>query len=191
MISFAEFEIALRGLFRLMRFDAAFAGFFDLSQNGAKRSFRLAIPLLPVYLLLLNLNTPWPEGADVVRIGSAELIGYVLSWVIMPLLLMWCASAFRFGPRVYGAIAVYNWLSVLSTALQVPISVAIYLGLDPDLGDLLGHGAAIFITACEFFVFKRLLDIAFEGALALALTDFLLGWLIVQMLIVPLAVGQF
>jgi hypothetical protein len=191
MISFAEFEIALRGLLRLARFDAAFAGFFDLSRDGAKRSFRLAIPLLPVYLLLLNLNTPWPEGSDTVRIGSAELIGYAISWTVMPLLLLWCASAFRLGPRVFGAIAVYNWLSVLSTAIQVPIWIAIYVGLDPEVGTLLGHGAAIFVTACEFFVFKRLLDIAFEAALALAIADFFLGWLIVQELIVPLALGRF
>ena len=95
------------------------------------------------------------------------------------------------GPRVFGAIAVYNWLSVLSTAIQVPISIAIYVGLDPEVGTLLGHGAAIFVTACEFFVFKRLLDIAFEAALALAVADFFLGWLIVQELIVPLALGRF
>src|SRR5689334_2583397 len=71
MISFAEFEIAFRGLLRLARFDGAFAGFFDLSQDGARRSFRLALPLLPVNLFLINLNVPWPQGSEVMRIGTA------------------------------------------------------------------------------------------------------------------------
>jgi hypothetical protein len=189
MISFAEFEIALRGLLRLARFDAGFAGFFDLSQQGARRSFRLAFALLPVYLLLIHLNSPWPPGIDMARVVGAELIGYALMWTAFPLLLLLGAQAMKLGPRVYGAVAVYNWISVLSLGIQVPISIAVYFGLDPQFGDLLGHGVDIFVIACEFFVFKRLLEIAFEGALALAVVDFIIGRAIVYLIIVPLAQG--
>ncbi|HVY99662.1 MAG TPA: hypothetical protein VHA35_09180 [Dongiaceae bacterium] len=191
MISFAEFEIAVRGLLHLVRFDAAFAGFFDLSREGARRSFRLAFPLLPISLLAFNLNIKWPDGSDMVRIGAAELIGYTLGWTLLPLLLLWCGQAFRLGPRVFGAVAVYNWLSVLSVAIQLPISVAVRLGFDQTIGGLLSEGGVIFITACEFFAFKRLLGVAFEAALALAITDFFIGWLLIRELIVPLALGQF
>jgi hypothetical protein len=191
MISFAEFEIAFRGLLRLARFDGAFAGFFDLSQDGARRSFRLAFPLLPVNLFLFNLNVPWPEGSEAVRIGSAELIGYALGWTLMPLLLLYCGRAFKLGPKVFGALAVYNWLSVLSVLIQLPISLAIRAGLDPTVGGIVSEGGVVFITACEFFAFKRLLGVMFEAALALALTDFILGLLLVQELIVPLALGKY
>jgi hypothetical protein len=189
MISFAEFEIALRGLLRLARFDAGFAGFFDLSREGARRSFLLAFPLLPLYLLLIHLNSPWPPDADMARIVAAELIGYALMWTLFPLLLLWGAQKARLGPRVFGAVTVWNWLSVLALGIQVPISIAVYLGLDPGIGDLLGHAIDIFVIACEFFVFKRLLDIAFEAALALAITDWILGRAIVYLVIVPLAHG--
>jgi len=154
MINFAEFEIALRGLLRLARFDAAFAGFFDLSREGARRSFRLAFPLLPINLLLFNLNITWPNGSDMVRIGSAEVIGYTLGWILLPLLVLWCGHAFKLGPKVFGAVAVYNWLSVLSVVIQVPISVAMRFGLDPTVGGVLSEGGVIFITACEFFAFN-------------------------------------
>jgi hypothetical protein len=170
MISIAEFEIALRGLLRLARFDAGFSGFFDLSKDGARRSFLLALPLLPINLLLFNLNVTWPDGSDPMRI--------------------WCGHAFKMGPKVFGAVAVYNWLSVLSIAIQLPISIAIRFGFDPTIGAVLSEGGVIFITACEFFAFKRLLGIAFEAALALAIADFVIGWVLVQELIVPLAIGQ-
>jgi hypothetical protein len=189
MISFAEFEIALRGLVRLARFDAAFAGFFDLSREGARRSFRLAFPLLPVYLLLIHLNTRWPDGTDMTRVICAELIGYALMWTVFPLLLLSVGRVANLGPRVFGAVAVYNWLSVLALGIQIPIAIAAYMGLDPQVAELLDHGVEIFVIACEFFVFKRLLNIAFEAALALAIVDFILGWLILLLAIAPLARG--
>jgi hypothetical protein len=178
MISFAEFEIALRGLARLVRFDAGFAGFFDLSRDGARRSFRLALPILPVYLVLLHLNTRYPDGTDMVRVYLSEVIGYAILWAAFPLLLLSAARLIDRGPRIYGAIAVYNWLSVLSVALQLPITLAAYFGLSAGWNDGLGWVAEIFVLACEFFAFKRLLDIAFEAALALTILDFVIGQMI-------------
>jgi len=183
MISLAEFEIALRGLLRLARFDAGFAGFFDLSKDGAKRSFRLALPLLPFYLLLLNLNAKWPEDADPARIGAAELIGYVLMWVAFPLLLLMGARLLDREGRVYGAIAVYNWLSVLAVAIQLPVEIATYYGLDRSWGDGLSLVALIFVTACEFFAFKRLLEVGFEIATALVVVEYVLGRIIIGLLV--------
>jgi hypothetical protein len=183
MISFAEFEIALLGLLRLARFDSGFAGFFDLSRDGARRSFRLAFPLLPVSLFLLNLNTDWKD-ADLMRVGSAELIGYTLSWVSFPLLLLLSARLIDRGPKIYGAIAIYNWLSVLSMALQIPIEIATYYGMMSTAWDLtLSFVVLFFVLACEFFAFRRILEISIEMALMLVVVDFILGRIIVNLLV--------
>jgi hypothetical protein len=183
MISFAEFEIALLGLLRLARFDAGFAGFFDLSREGARRSFRLAFPLLPVSLLLLNLNTEWKD-ADLVRVGAAELIGYVLSWVSFPLVLLMSARLIDRGSRIYGAIAIYNWLVVLQMGLQIPIEIATYYGVMNTTWDLtLSFGILFFVMACEFFAFRRIMEISIEMALALVVVDFILGRIIVNLLV--------
>ena len=187
MISFAEFEIALLGLLRLVRFDAGFAGFFDLSQQGARRSFRLALPLLPIWLLLINLNTDWKD-ADVLRIGSAELIGYALSWICFPLLLLLSARVIDRGARIYGAIAIYNWLSVLMMGLQVPIEIAAYYGMSATWDLTLSFGSLFFVLACEFFAFRRILEISIEMALMLVFVDFVLGRIIINLL-VGLALG--
>ena len=172
MISFAELEIALLGLLRLARFDAGFAGFFDLTRDGARRSFRLALPLLPLSLLLLNLNQTWPDETDMGRVGAAELIGYALSWTVFPLLLIAGAPLIERGQRVYGAIAIYNWLSVLYIALQLPLEIAAYYGMGDALYGTLSLGVLIFVTACEFFAFKRILSVGIEIAVALVVVDF-------------------
>jgi hypothetical protein len=175
MISFAEFEIALLGLLRLARFDAGFAGFFDLSREGARRSFRLALPLLPLVLFMMHLNANWPDGTDMVRVVVGELIGYGLSWTCFSLLLLSVAKLIDRQSRIFGAIAIYNWITVLAIALQLPISVAAYYGLNASWAGALGDIALLFVTACEFFAFRRLLDIRIELTIALVVVDFVLS----------------
>jgi hypothetical protein len=178
MISFAEFEIALLGLLRLARFDAGFAGFFDLSREGARRSFRLALPLLPIVLFLMHLNANWADGTDMVRVVSGELIGYALSWTCFSLLLVSIARLIDRQSRIFAAIAIYNWITVLAIALQLPVSIAAYYGLEPEWAGALSDIALLFVTACEFFAFRRLLDIRIELTVALVAVDFILSRLL-------------
>jgi hypothetical protein len=175
MISFAEFEIALLGLLRLARFDAGFAGFFDLSREGARRSFRLALPLLPLVLFMMHLNANWPDGTDMVRVVVGELIVYGLSWTCFSLLLLSVAKLIDRQSRIFGAISIYNWITVLAIALQLPVSIAAYYGLDPSWAGALGDIGLLFVIACEFFAFRRLLDIRIELTIALVVVDFVLS----------------
>ena len=182
MISFAEIEIALLGLLRLARFDAAFAGFFDLSQQGARRSFRLALWLLPVWLFIINLNMDWKE-AELTRVVAAQLIGYTLSWVCFPLLLLSIARVLDRGAQIYGAIAIYNWLSVLSTAINLPIEIAGHYGMSDSWSLTLGYGSVFFVLACEFFAFQRILQVSIGMALVLVGVDFIVGRIIIDILV--------
>ena len=174
MISLAEFEIALNGLLRLARFDAAFAGFFDLSPQGARRSFRLALWLLPIALFLMHLNSTWTDETDMVRVVFGELIGYAMGWICFPLALFYAGKLINVESRIFGAITVYNWLSVLSIALHLPISLSVYYGLDPTIADDIDMLAWSFLIACEVFAFWRLLGIGIAVPIALALADFVL-----------------
>lgn len=179
MISLAEFEIALLGLLRLARFDAGFAGFFDLTREGARRSFRIALPLLPITLFLRHLNANWPPGTDMARVVTGELIGYSFSWILFPLLLMAIRGVIDREARVYGAIAIYNWLSVLAFVMQLPIAIAAYYGLSDDWAGGLSDVVLLFLTACEFFAFQRLLAIRIEITVALVVVDFVLSNMII------------
>ena len=50
MIGMAEVGLGLRGLWRLVCFKPDFALYFDRTAAGARRSFWLAVPILPIYL---------------------------------------------------------------------------------------------------------------------------------------------
>jgi hypothetical protein len=189
VISFAEFEVAILGLLRLARFDAGFAGFFDLSSEGARRSFRLALPLVPLSLFLSHLGSEWPADTDVTRVVCAELIGNALAWVSFPLLLLVAQRLIDRGNRVYAAITIYNWLSVLLLAFYVPIILADYYGI--VAGTMTGYllwGALLFVTASEFFAFKLLLAIRTEMTIALVVVDFVLSRMI-DLLVIGMAHG--
>jgi hypothetical protein len=188
MISFAEFEIGLLGLLRLARFDAGFAGFFDLSRPGARRSFRLALPLLPIWLLLINLKLDWKD-ADLTRVGVAELICYALSWICFPLLLLVSARVIDRGARIYGAVAIYNWISVLAMALQLPVEIAAFYGMSDAWTLTLSYGCLFFVLSCEFFAFRRILETTVEMALVLVVIDFIIGRIIFNLL-AGLALGN-
>jgi hypothetical protein len=172
MISFPEFSFALQGLARLARFDAGFSNFFDLSLQGARRSFWLSLPVLPLFLLSELLNAQFPPDADLIRIYASELIGYAFFWIAFPLTLMWGARLIDRGPRIFGAIAVYNWLQVLWVTLTLLITLAQYLGLGTGIIFWLRIGLLAFSLMCETFAFERLLKIGFPIAIALVVIDF-------------------
>jgi hypothetical protein len=53
---------------------------------------------------------------------------------------------------------------------------------------MLSIGALLFVLACEFFAFRRILEISIELTVALVVVDFILGRIIVNLL-VGMAVG--
>jgi hypothetical protein len=77
--------------------------------------------------------------------------------------------------RIFGAITIYNWLTVLAIALQFPLSLAIYYGLDLQWGGILSDLVLCFVTAIEFFAFQRLLELRVGLTIALVAVDFVLS----------------
>ncbi len=47
----------------------------------------------------------------------------------------------------------------------------------------LSFGSLFFVLACEFFAFRRILDISIEMALVLVVVDFVLGRIIINLLV--------
>lgn len=178
MITLAETGIALRGVGRILRFDPDFIRYFDRSPKGALRSFWMAAPLLPIFLLRLYLlHDPQSPPIDS-RMLCAMLIGYVLNWIIFPLVLLSIAPAMERRNQVIGTIAVYNWLSLLFILMDVPIVALGALGLDVSLLQLLDLATLLVALVCEGFILAVTLQIRGFSAAALVLLDFILGQLI-------------
>ena len=109
------------------------------------------------------------------RVVFAQLIGYALMWTSFPLLLIALAGIIEREGRIFGAIAVYNWLSALGLSLQGPIWVAAYFGLDMDWAITLGDIVVLFLSACLFFALRRLLEIRIELAVVLVIVEYVLS----------------
>jgi hypothetical protein len=90
MASLSEVSSALHGAWRLAFLDRAGMAYFDRSERGFWQSFSAAVLVYPAFLVLLGLHVAdaqW-EASGSARIILVETIGYVISWVGFPLLML-------------------------------------------------------------------------------------------------------
>jgi pimeloyl-ACP methyl ester carboxylesterase len=112
-----EAAYALVGAWRLARLDPGGMAYFDRSLAGALRSFRAAILVYPLFLLLLAIRLrpeQW-DRAGPLRVVVVETIGYVLAWTVFPLATLQLARLIGREAQWPGFIAAYNWAQVLTT----------------------------------------------------------------------------
>ena len=174
--AWAEGRLALAGALRLARGDPQGLGLFDASLDGFWRSFRAALIAYPFYLILLALRDA-PAGRAASsgwRILAVETIGYVISWVAFPLLVLpltrWLGRAHRF----LLFMVAYNWCQVPQTVLFVAIGLAIASGHSPSAA-LLDIAAATAVLVYEWFVARVALDIGRGQAVVVVGVDLALG----------------
>src|SRR3954447_13476183 len=88
--AWTEVQLAVGGALRLACGDRRGLGFFDTSIDGFWRSFRAAAICYPLYLVLVTFRVAAPEWtrAGIPDILIVETIGYVISWVGFPLLIL-------------------------------------------------------------------------------------------------------
>lgn len=174
-ISWGEAMLAGRGVLRLLRFDAGFVAYFDLSLAGARRSFRLAWLLLPAGLLIVLRGLAAPPDETLVEgwaLYLAALVYYALAWILFPLALLRVAPALDRVREAPGAIAVYNWFGSAITLV-----FAIFKIFDaPDLVFDIVFWASFPVEA---FAFRYLLRLPMGMIALLVLGDFFLGRLAV------------
>lgn len=171
-----EVRLGLSGLWRLVRFKADFSLFFDRSPASAKRSFWLAIPILPFYLAIqLPAIEEAAKTAGDARAFGTLLIAYPILWVAFPLVLLLAARLIEREGQVFGAVVIYNWLNVLAIGTSLPILLGHLGGLNADLLATADLAAYVFYYVVECYAFRRLLEIAWSVALALTIVDLALS----------------
>jgi hypothetical protein len=181
MPSWAEARAALTGLKLLLRFDAGFVNWFDRSPEGARRSFRLMLPMLPIFLFRLFTEVDLASAATpllaVVTIGTC----YVLGWVMFPLILILVGRAIERETQAIGALSSYNWFGA---GLSV-IACALSLGSIPGL---LFSALIIASLVYETYQLHVLMGIGYIGAGILAIVDYTLAQSLFVLLLSPVVV---
>lgn len=171
---------ALAGAFRFLRFDAGGLRFFDGTMDGYWRSFFCAVLILPVYVLLVALRLDDGELANpFLRIAAVEGIGYAIGWTAFPLVMAHLANSFDRAARYPGYIAAYNWFAAPQVVLTLAAAVLREAGFLPAaLLTGLQLGVMLYLTAVQWFIARRALDIHPGTAVGVVAVDILISLLL-------------
>ena len=176
--AWAEVQLAVGGALRLARGDASGLGFFDTSIDGFWRSFRAGVICYPLFLVLLVLRVSAAKwaAAGAPRIVTVETIGYVISWVALPLLVLpvtrWLGREHRF----LAFVVAYNWSQIPQSVLFVLVGLDAAAGLFPSgVAQLVEFVAAIAVLVYEWYIARVALQVSASQAVPVVAVDVLLG----------------
>ncbi len=188
MRSWAEARAALTGLMLLLRFDAGFVNWFDRSPEGARRSFRLMVPMLPVFLFRLFIEVDLASAATpllaIVTIGTC----YVLGWVMFPLILILVGRAIERESQAIGALSSYNWFGASLSIIACALSLVESSGALGGIPSLLFSALIIASLVYETYQLHVLMGIGYIGAGILAIVDYTLAKSLFVLLLSPVVV---
>lgn len=178
MISWIESRLGCRGLLHLARFETQFLRYFDRSAAGALRSFWIALPLLPFFLLQC-----WLEIDDTIPSAglylTARSLGYAYGWILFPMVILIAGRLLQRGAEAPGCIAIYNWVSLLWVVIQIPV-LALY-AINPDSNLVAGLNLLVlfYSVLIEGFLLMRALRILLWQATALVAIDLVLSFFLI------------
>ncbi|WP_376092335.1 hypothetical protein ACE7GA_23465 [Roseomonas sp. CCTCC AB2023176] len=154
-----------------------------LSPEGALRSFWAMAFGAPVFVALRLTD---PDALTPTRF-AAEVIGYVLSWTIFPLLSHRFAEASGRAPLWPGFIAAWNWANLAQYAALV-VAILLAAVLPPSLGTAARLAAFGYTLWLEWFIARHALRLDNGRAVALVALDFVIG-LVITMLVTAIGRG--
>jgi hypothetical protein len=127
---------AVKGLSRLFRFDASYAGYFDKSIPGTWRSFFAMMLVAPIVALSVpdDLNKFYPNTSEF-EFLAVEYLLYVINWFAMPLAVLEIGRRLKRGEEMPSYITVYNWLQLINLPFALLLWTAVAIG-GKDLGYL-------------------------------------------------------
>lgn len=179
MIGRVEFALGCRGLLYLARFDKQFLRHFDRTAGGALRSFWLALPILPFALFIYSQEM----DQAVPSVGlyyAARCVGYAYGWILFPMVLLITGRLLDRDAEAPGCITIFNWVSLLWVALQLPILVAFAMSPNSGLATMLNIAALLYSVVVEGFLFLHCLRIQVWQAAVLVALDVVLGLFVIQ-----------
>ena len=174
MLSISEIVRSVYGIWRLARFDAIGMDWLDRTDEGFWRSFRVAILLLPVEILMNALLVSHIENAEPLPyIAVVVGIAYVISWTAFPVVSQPLIAALGRSERYAAYITALNWSRILLYAVAVPLSI-LGLSTSSPLVHILFLGFYVAWGAYHFFITRTALELEAIPALGLTMLEMLL-----------------
>ena len=176
--AWVEVQLAVGGALKLARGDPSGLGFFDTSVDGFWRSFRAGVICYPFFLILLAFRVSAAHWAasGMAHIVIVETIGYVISWVAFPLLVLPLTRYLGRENRFIPFIVAYNWSQIPQTALFVIVGADAATGLFPSgVAQVVDFAAAVAVLVYEWYIARVALQVSTSQAVPVVLLDVVLG----------------
>jgi len=164
----------LLGAVLLARGRAAGMALMEPTGEGARRSFAAAAICLPAFLVLRLWSNLPEELSD--RALVAELVGYVLGWVVFALASLPLVQGWGKGGLWPRFLAAWNWTSVVQYAVQLVVMLPGALGLiSGGMAQGLTLAAMGYLVWLEWFVARTALGVSGARAAGLVAMDLTIG----------------
>jgi hypothetical protein len=181
--TWAELRWALVGCLRLARGDRGGLGYFDRSLDGFWRSFMSAFLSYPFFLVLLTMRVSLADwnAAGGLQIMLVETIGYVISWVAFPLLMLTVLRWIGRRHRFFDFMVPYNWCQLPQSVLFALIGLESEIGVLSDpISQTIEIAAAIAVLVYEWYIARVALETSGGAATLVVLVDLVLGVVITR-----------
>lgn len=168
---------ALYGAYRLARLDTDGFSFFVPSAEGFWHSFRAALIVAPLFLLLLFARL-YAENVDV-ALGNYIAIkfsAYILSWLVFPVLMEALSRTMGCRDKYIAFVIAYNWAMVPQYVVLIVIITLGLVGVIPlELSESLSLLVLIWTFIYSGFIARAALNVSLTTAAGIVFLDFLLG----------------
>lgn len=168
-------EIAYRvyGAWRLARFDAKGAQYFDTAPDAALRSFFAAVLVAPAFLVTLLLLRNEAPPADPLAIGLVILLCYSLLWTVYPVIVYRVCQAIDREQAFFRYLCADNWASIIGFHFQLAVLLLIVGGVVPAaLAPLVELIMRACLLAYSWFIVRSCLDVSGAAAAAFVALQF-------------------
>jgi hypothetical protein len=179
----AEVRWALVGCLRFARGDRAGLDCFDRSLDGFWRSFLSGVLSYPFFLSLLTMRVSVAEwnAAGGLAVIVIETIGYIISWVAFPLVMVSVLRWIGRDHRFFDFMVPYNWCQLPQSVLFVLVGLESETGAFPgSLSQTVEIAAALAVLVYEWYIARVALEINGSVATLVVLVDLVLGVLITR-----------
>ncbi|GAB6052722.1 hypothetical protein JCM17960_15420 [Magnetospira thiophila] len=174
----ANASFSLYGAWRLAHGDSDGLRWFDVSLHGYWHSFRAALLVAPLYLVLMFILAS-ESDRPLFEFLLLETESYVIAWVLFPLVMYHVTGLLQCRHHYLRHIIAYNWAQVLQNALYLPIVILAGLEILPgDLAALLSLialGVVLFYSGYVAFV---TLEVPLTTAAGIVILDLVLSMVV-------------
>ncbi len=125
-LSSAEIARGTQGAVRLLQRDPSAPLNFDNTIEACLRSFRVMVPVAPLYALTVAIAYSQREvAADDLEIVIVHALYYVVDWLLFPVLFYEIARRYRWLDRYARYIGALNWIALPWSVVVVAASALI------------------------------------------------------------------